>query len=407
MIWENFKMALRSLRGAKLRSFLTMLGIIIGVASVTTIIAIGQGVKVEVAKQINSFGANSVFITPGQLITTDKNGKTSLNPSAGAGTTTLTSQDVDSVKKLAHITSVAPISLFSGLISQGASQDPSALLLATTPSFNEIQKQTLAAGRFLKTTDTTQDVVVLGSKAAASLFGDHAAVGQTVTIRTTPFKVVGVFAASPNTGFNFGPSLDDAVYIPENSAVKLTKSPLQILRIVVEVDSASSVNPAVSSLKQQLLKNHGGQEDFSVLKQSDIISATGQILNLLTTFIVAIASIALLVGGIGIMNIMLVSVTERTREIGIRKAIGASASIIMLQFLIEAVVISFIGGLLGLGLSLVQGQLAEKFAKIHPVYTLGAILLAFGVSTLIGVVFGIAPAIKAARKRPIQALRYE
>jgi putative ABC transport system permease protein len=408
MLGENLKMAFLSIRGAKLRSFLTMLGIIIGVAAVVAIVAIGNGVKASVTQQVTNLGSNLVVVTSGKIIDTSKGGTGKLNASASLGTSTLTQKDVSSLSSVPGIKEVAQLSLISALVTHAKATDQSALVVATEPSYNDITNQKFAAGRFFDASEVNQDVVVLGASANQALFGTGSGLGQTVEIRGTTFKVVGVIKASDAGASSIGgPSLDDFIYLPIGSATRLTDGNLQILRIITQATSADEVIPAVGHVKQQMLKNHGGQEDFSVLTQKDLLSTISTVLNLLTTFIVAIASISLLVGGVGIMNIMLVSVTERTREIGIRKAIGASSRMVLTQFLIEAVVISLLGGVLGILVAIVQAKVGGHLAKITPVFTPGSIAIAFGVSVGVGIIFGLAPAIKAARMRPIQALRYE
>jgi len=407
MFYENLKMAFVSLRNAKLRSFLTMLGIIIGVSAVVSILAIGAGVKKAVQDQITGVvNANAITITSGKISLKGGGGGGGAS-SLGASTLTLT--DTDHLSKLEHVKGVAPLSLISGNVSNGKIVSNTELLLATTPAFSTTQTLKFTAGRFLNDSDKGKAVVVLGGNAKTDLFGTNDALGKTVTIRSTAFTVVGELAPSDAAASSFsgGPSLENAVYLPIDTATKVTGSAPPIARLLVQVDSASNVTGVAAAIKSSMIKGHGGQEDFTVLTQKDILSTVDSILSLLTTFIVAIASISLLVGGIGIMNIMLVSVTERTREIGLRKAIGASSSTVLSQFLIEAVVISLVGGAIGIGVAIGQATVAGKLAHITPVFTPGAIGLAFGVSAAVGIIFGIAPAIKAARKRPIQALKAE
>lgn len=408
MIWENFKMALASIRGAKMRSFLTMLGIIIGISAVATISSIGAGLQNQVTGQVDQLGANLVFVTPGQILSS-KEGKQSFNPSASVGTSTLTIKDMDTITKLQGVKQLTFFSLISGIVAHDQTNDGSALLMATTPSFTGVLKnEKVDKGRFIADADNNANIVVLGSAARDALFGkDHDAVDQTVRIRNTDFKVVGVMG-STNNGQSFGgPSLDDAVFLPAGSAKALTGQELSISRFGIEIDNQADVDPTVSRIKDALKENHGGQEDFSVLTQKDLLSSVTSILSALTSAIAAIAAIALLVGGIGIMNIMLVSVTERTREIGIRKALGATRAIILTQFLIEAVTITVIGGVLGIAAAYAMARIAGRLIKITPVFTVSTFLTAAGVSVGIGIIFGLAPAIKAARKRPIEALRYE
>ncbi len=405
MIWENLKMALLSIKGAKMRSALTMLGLIIGIAAVVAINAIGAGVKQQITQQIAGLGTNVITITSGQVISS--NGHGTPNPAASLGSSTLTQNDVTSIEKVNQIIHVAPVMLMSGVAAHGSVSADGALLIATTPGLNQIRGTKLTKGRFLESSDDTADVAVLGSKVKDELFGTTSAIGQTVTIRTGQFKVIGVLK-STDTGASFGgPNFDNAIYMPIEAAKTLSSGNLQILRILAQADSSQSVQPAVDRIKQTLKKNHGGQVDYSVLTQSDLIATISTILDLLASFIAAIASIALVVGGIGIMNIMLVSVTERTREIGIRKALGATRGNLLFQFLIEALTLSIMGGVLGMAAAVGLARVAGHLANITPVFTLQSFVTAAGISAAIGVIFGIAPAIKAARKRPIEALRYE
>jgi putative ABC transport system permease protein len=408
LLWENLKMALVSLRNAKLRSFLTMLGIIIGVSAVVSILAIGAGVKKAVQDQITGVvNANAIAVASGK-IGPSAGGKGGQSQGASAaGASTLTLKDVDALKKVPHVTAVAPIGLISGLVMHGTTAAGGALLLATTPDFTKTQSLKFDSGRFLETKDDGQNVAVLGGQTKQDLFGTADPVGQIITIRGTKFTVIGTLKTSDSSASSLtgGTSFDSAVYIPFSTANTLSGGTAQVLRIIAQVTDGQSVNDAATEAKKVLLASHGGQDDFSVLTQKDILSTVDNILSLLTTFIVAIASISLLVGGIGIMNIMLVSVTERTREIGLRKAVGASSSTVLSQFLIEAIVLSLIGGILGIVVAMGEASTAGKLAKITPVFTPEAIGLAVGVSAAVGIIFGIAPAIKAARKRPIQALK--
>ncbi len=409
MIWESIKMAVGSIRSAKMRSFLTMLGIIIGISSVVAINSVGAGLKQQVAGQVNQLGANLVFVVPGQIISGGP-GKERLNPGASVGTSTLTQQDVTTVKHTPTVNNVTYFSLISGIVSQGSTQDGGALLLATTPTYLDVlQSQKIDKGRFIQSSDGSDYVAVLGGTARDTLFGKNTEVaGKTVMIRGAQFKVVGVMQTSGSGATSIGgPSLDDAVYMPVDAAKKLTGTEPSITRIGVQIDNQNDINPAVDKIKAELKANHGGQEDFSVLTQKDLLSTVDTILNALTKAISAIAAIALVVGGIGIMNIMLVAVTERTREIGIRKAIGATRTMILLQFLVEAAVLSLLGGGLGMLAAVGLGRAAGRAIKITPVFTSQIIITAVGIAVGIGIIFGLAPAIKASRKSPMEALRYE
>jgi len=406
MFIQNVKTALVSISSAKLRSFLTMLGIIIGVAAVLLMLAAGEGVKAQISKQISDLGSNVLTIAPGQIInSSDGNKKVTFNPTSSIGTSTLTEQDLESVNKISHVNSVSPLMLISSLVRYQNNTTSTALIVAATPSYSLIRELKLVDGNFFSEDDNqrAEKVAVIGSAAKKSLFGDRKAKGEDILIRNQPFKIIGELEES-ETGNNLGPSFDDAVYIPFASGVNLT-GVKQIFRILVQVDNTSNIDKVKSQIENELKNNHGGQRDFSVLTQKELLLAFTSILDLLTGFIVAVAAISLVVGGIGIMNIMLVSVSERTREIGIRKTVGATSSDILKQFLIESVTLSFIGGLLGLALAMITGFIIKQVVKITPIYSLKAVLIAFGLSIIIGIIFGVAPAIKAANKRPIQALK--
>jgi putative ABC transport system permease protein len=407
ILLENLKMAFRSLANAKLRTLLTMLGIVIGVAAVVAILAIGAGVKKSIESQITGVvNTHAIAVASGIINPSTVRGGGSA--SAALGASTLTEADIVALKKVDNIEAVAPLSLISGNVAHNSVPYPAALLLATEPEYIKTQSLDFAAGRFLRDDDTGQNVAVLGGNAKRALFGHGEAVGKVITIRGAKFTVVGAIQGSDaaSSGLSGG-GFDDAVYIPMGTAAKLIGSQPPIVRILAQTSESSRVNDVAANMKQALLKTHDGQEDFTVLTQKDLLETTDSVLSLLTSFIVAIAAISLLVGGIGIMNIMLVSVTERTREIGLRKAIGASSFTVLSQFLIEAMVLSLLGGVLGIAAAIGIANLAGAFAKITPVFTIQAMILAVGVSAAVGIIFGIAPAIKAARKRPIQALKAE
>ena len=403
MIWENIKMATRSITGNKLRSFLTMLGIIIGVGSVSAVIAIGNGVKASITDQASSIGTDLIQVSPGQGFTEEGGG--AANFASAFGASTLTEKDVETIRGLDGVAAVAPAMLVSGAPSFEDKVSRGAIVFATTGEYDEAIKTELESGRFINNGQAGE--VVLGSKVAEELFGSLDVVGREVSIRNQQFRIVGVTKKAEDEGISFGPGLDSAVYIPFEDGKAFNNGVPNINEIEVKAEDPSQVEAVKERIREAIKANHDGETDFAVADVGEQLKVFDQIFAILTSFVAAIASISLLVGGIGIMNMMLVSVTERTREIGLRKAIGATSGMVLSQFLVEAVVLTLLGGLLGLGFAWLLGLIMSSVAGIEPVFTAGAILTAFGISTVIGIVFGIAPAIKAARMKPIDALRYE
>lgn len=392
-----------------------MLGVVIGVFAVMVMVGIGDGVKTQVGGQISSLGTNVLTVTSGQIgqnSSTAKNGQQQRGGSSAGmgfgnslGSSTLTEKDAKTAEDTKNVDKVATFALISSNITYKDLSSNTAYIIGTQPSYEKIRNLTMEKGSFFTDADNENKkyVAVIGADTKQNLFGDSEAVGQTIGIRGKDFTIVGVQKKS-DTGGGFGGSSDDIVYIPFNTAADLTGTS-QIFRMLVQVNDAKNIDSVKADLEKSIQANHSGSNDFTVLTQQDLLSTFNSILDILTTFVIAIASISLIVGGIGIMNIMLVTVSERTREIGIRKALGATFGNIMGQFLIEAVIISLMGGLLGLVFAYLAGLLVKRFAGITPVYSANALMLAVGVSLVVGVVFGTAPAIKAARKRPIAALK--
>lgn len=414
MIIQNIRSAFGSIAGAKLRSFLTVLGIVIGVFAVLVMIGIGDGVKAQVGGQISSLGTNVLTITSGKIgqsTSTARNGQQQRSSAAGPsfgsslGAPTLTETDVKTASKTADVDKTTSVTLISSNVTRNDLSSNTAYIFGTTPDYFSIRDIKLGSGSFFTSQDDANKayVVVIGDDTKQNLFGSEDPIGKTVGIRGKQFKVIGVQKRTEgsDTGLGVG---EDIVYMPSTVAQELSGSN-QVFRILVQVNDPKNIDSVKQSLEQSIKVNHNGSDDFSVLTQEELLSTFNSILDILSSFVIAIAAISLLVGGIGIMNIMLVTVSERTREIGIRKAVGATFWNILGQFMTEAIVLSLVGGLLGLGLAYLAGLLIKKFANITPVYSTKSFLLAIGVSLFVGIVFGVAPAIKAARKRPIQALK--
>jgi putative ABC transport system permease protein len=407
----NMKMALSSVRQTKWRSLLTMLGIIIGVVSVVTVVGIGQGVKQDVAGQITQFGEDLITVRPG-VVDTDNTHKTITNTDLVFGLNSisgLTERDLRTIQQTEHVRLAAPLSVVPGTVNVDGKKLDNSLVLATNGSLpGALNHEEIKYGEFFKDNQTYQAApAVIGKNVAEALFDDTVPLGRQFTFRGQTFIVHGVFddfkgsPLSPTSNFN------NAIFIPYTIAEKLTNNSAQMFSILVKPTTSDKRDEAIAAMNTSLLAAHGGQKDFSVLNRDQSLAASSNVLDLLTTMIAAIAAISLLVGGIGIMNIMLVSVTERMHEIGIRKAIGATNRQILGQFMMEATVLSLVGGAIGVAMSLATAFLLSTYTSLHPVISWQSVLIATGVSIAIGIFFGTAPAIKAARKDPIEALRHE
>ncbi len=401
---ESIRVALRILIANKLRSGLTMLGIIIGVMAVVALVSIGQGAQASIMESIQSLGANVVFILPGQVRQS--------GVATGISAPTLTLEDAEALAHIPDVTAVAPEVGRMVQITYGRN-NTNTRLVGTTPGYRVVRNVELAQGVFFRREDDIQTlrVVVLGAQVAQDLFGTSPAVGQRVKINHIPFTVIGVLA--PKGGFGPAGSFDNAVYVPIRTAYRylggrgVVGTGHVVAAITLSVASEDRVDAVVDQVITLLRARHNGEEDFRILTQQDFLDTMEQVMSIFTVFLGAIAGISLLVGGIGIMNIMLVSVTERTREIGIRKAVGARNRDILLQFLVESVVLSVLGGIIGVGLGVLAAQMVNLSGVFTTQITPGSVLLALGFATAVGIFFGLYPARRAAKLNPIEALRYE
>ncbi|MGF7228400.1 MAG: ABC transporter permease [Candidatus Saccharibacteria bacterium] len=405
----NLKMAMTSLHKAKWRSVLTMLGIIIGIVAVVTIIGIGDGMKQQVAGQISQFGKDLITIRPGRVQQASSKqmlansdllfGRTSL--------TGLSEQDFTTVKNSSNVNQAAPLGMITGSVTSSDNITMSnTTIIATSPDLPGVLSQNVHYGSFF---DDNSDLsnAVIGQQVAYDLFGQVAPLGKTFTLRNQSFTVRGVFSDFNAPPLSATANFDHAIFIPYQMADQLTSNATQYYAILAKPTSLKQLHPAIAQINRNLRQQDGGEQDFTVLDEQQSISMSSGIIDLLTTFITAVAAISLVVGGIGIMNIMLVSVTERMHEIGIRKAVGATNQQILSQFMLESTVLSAAGGVLGILISLLLNLALHAYTSYKPVISWSAIVLATVVSIIVGVVFGTAPAIKAARKDPIEALRHE
>jgi putative ABC transport system permease protein len=412
LLYQNILEALQSLSANKLRSMLTVLGIVIGVAAVIAMLSIGRGAQAAITSRIESIGTNLVYVSPGS---TNEGGVRSAAGSAA----TLTIDDANALAGLQDVVASAPVAN-SFVQAAYLGQNTNSRLLGVTPSYQDVTALTLSDGAFISDANQSAHslVAVLGSNVAITLFGDTAGVvGQTVRLNGQPYRVIGVLESKGGTGFL---NQDDQVLIPLSTAqTRLVggsrfRGSAVINQIIIKADSSQAVPQVITSVTDSLRQRHqtvAGADDFTVTSQQDALSAATSVTDTLTLFLGGIAGISLAVGGIGIMNIMLTTVTERTREIGLRKAVGARRRDILLQFLVESMVLSMLGGLIGIvigwGIAQLMGQIQLGGNTITPVVGLDSILLATLFSMAVGLFFGIYPATRAARLQPVEALRYE
>lgn len=397
------KSAFLSISRNKTRSFLTMLGVVIGVLSVILLTSIGNGLTVFVEQQFENLGSNLLIVTPGEIV----NSEGQFDQQGAALSFATSKLTIDDAQKLAI--AGYPITLTVPLTgSNGEARTPvgkrSGMVVGTTPGYSVARNTKAEKGRFLNESDLAgnRKVVVIGSKIAEKLFPSSNPVGQLLTINKLRFEVVGVAEAKAAGSFG-GPDIDSFMYVPITTA-KIALGVDKVMEIMVQSATKEQL-PRTKTLITTTLAKHLDSKDFSVTDQSEILKTIQTILGTLTIGLAGIAAISLVVGGIGIMNIMLVAVSERTKEIGLRKALGATPNNIMIQFLIESAVISTVGGLIGIGLGVLGTLAIRPFFPATP--AVNSILLAFVVSLGTGIVFGVYPARKAAQLSPIEALRYE
>jgi putative ABC transport system permease protein len=404
--------ALENLSANKLRSFLTVLGIVIGVAAVIAMLSIGRGASDSITARIESMGTNLIYVTTGS---TSSSGVRTVSGSAN----TLTVDDANALAELPNVVAVASSTESQvQIVYQG--NNTRTRLMGVTPDYITVSSMTLADGEFISDSNQTSRslVVVLGSQVAEDLFGStEGVVGMIVRLNGQSYKVIGVLASKGGTGFM---NQDDQVFVPLSTALyRLVggtrfRGSSTISQITVKASSSKVVDNVVASVTTTMRELHGtieGSDDFTVTSQKDTLAAATSVTDTLSLFLGGIAGISLAVGGIGVMNIMLTTVTERTHEIGLRKAIGARRHDILIQFLVESMVLSLIGGLIGVslgwGIAQVMGKVQLSGSTITPSVGLDSVLLATTFSIAVGLFFGIYPATRAARLQPVDALRYE
>jgi putative ABC transport system permease protein len=403
---EHIKAAFHALRNTKLRSFWMMLGVIIGVASVITVMAIGNGVKQQVSGQIHHMGKDIITIKPEQLHA----GSTASGLNLISGLTSsgpLTPKDVTAVGKVKGVAASAPLTVAAGTVSGEGGPYKDGFVIGTTSDLAGLLNQSIAYGSFLTEDDVGTNAAVVGPHAAEVLFNEDVPLGHSFTFHGERFIVRGVFNQFNATPLSQQLDFNDAVFIPEDVAQRLANNTAPTYEMLVRPVRADQGSAVAASIRKTLDKAHGGQSGFVVVTGNQNLSASNNILNLLTRLIAGVAAISLLVSGIGIMNVMLVSVSERKHEIGIRKAVGATNRQILSQFLMESSVMSLWGGVIGIGLAFLIELVLRLYTDLKPSISWQVVVLATGVSLFVGIVFGTIPAVKAARKDPIEALRSE
>lgn len=405
LVFEHAQDAVHSLRSTRLRTLLTTLGVAIGVASITAILSLSGGIINVISHQVNSLEGNIALIRPALPAASSHTSLTTPVAQLTFGTSTLTEDDVDSIAKLPNVDAVAPLMVISGSMKAGSTTLPSGLVVATSPSLAAISNLNVADGQFIDTV-TNPNTAVVGPQLAVDLFGTELPIGQTFTIRGQVFTVIGILK-SMSDPFNFN-SIDfnNAAIISLEAGKNFNHGRSQIQQIDVRAKNAAALPDVSQHMKDELTKNHSGEQDFTIVSGKDIAQPSSQLFIAIAGVMTAIAAISLVVGGIGIMNIMLVSVAERTREIGLRKAVGASDRNIMEQFLVESLFISLTGGLIGYLVGYIVAFAFGQFLTFTPSITWPVAGIALGTSIVVGLIFGLYPALRAARKDPIKSLRH-
>lgn len=403
LLLEHIQNSYHSLKSTRIRTFLTVLGVAIGVASVVVVLSLSSGVTKVISKQVEEVGGTIAVVRPG--IST-KEADIFSNPTIDRTYTasTLTEQDLEDSEKIENVTAVAPLMLIRGSLQSKDTKVGDGSIVATTPALKDIANLPVAEGQFIDSV-TNRDTAVIGNQLSIDLFGTDQSIGQRFSIRGQTFTVIGILKRT-NNPINFNNvDFDRSAIISLESGKGFHQGVAEIQQINLKVSSQEHLPGTINAVREKIKQNHLGEEDITILSGKEIAEPSNRFFIALTGVMTVIAAISLLVGGIGIMNIMLVGVAERTREIGLRKAVGASHGNIVWQFLTEALIMSVVGGLLGYIGGYIIAFIISAFLTFTPAFTWQIALAAFTISVVVGTIFGIYPALRAARKNAIESLR--
>ncbi|OQA52461.1 MAG: Macrolide export ATP-binding/permease protein MacB [candidate division WS2 bacterium ADurb.Bin280] len=391
----------------KLRSFFAVLGVMVGIAAVISLVSIGKGVEKDVTKTVEGIGTNLIVVLSGK-IETDSGGfnqSQMSNPANFISGDILKREDADEISKIEGVKAVAPIALAAGSVRKGDKVSGS-MIMGTNPPMKDVMSGfEVKYGRFIEDSDSDQKKIVVADMIREQLFeGKENIVGEKVEIGKDEFEIIGQLQKPKDAGELFSSDYDSVAIITMDQAKRINGGEDKIMRIAVSANDSNTIDETVERIKQNMLLRHKDDE-FSVLTQEELLDMFSSIINILTSAVSAIGAISLIVGGIGISSVMFMSVADRTREIGIRKALGATGGVITLQFLIESIILSILGGAFGLFLSLVVNRVVAEKTVIEPHLTSTVVVLSVVFCTLVGVIFGLIPAIRASLKDPVEALR--
>lgn len=399
LLTDHIFNAYESLRANRMRTILTALGVAIGVASITVVLSLSGGVTSVIGDQVKSLEGNIAVIRPAAI------GASDISQQQSFAASTLSENDLDQLKTIPNVKAVVPLMIINSSTRNGSTAPSGTSIVATTPGLESIAGLEVRDGQFLDLT-TNQQTAVIGQQLSIDLFGTGQSIGQTFTVRGQEFTVIGILKRMDNP-INFNTvDFDHTAIIHLAAGAALTDANTTLQQINIRASSTETLPGVIKNADRILSKSHKSEKDYTIVSGDDIAKPTSRLFTLVQQMTVAVASVSLLVGGIGIMNILLVSVAERTREIGLRKAIGASNAHIIWQFLIESIIISLVGGVVGYVLGYLSAFIISTFLTFSPALDWQIAVIALGVSGSVGVLFGLYPALRAARNNPIESLRH-